>query len=51
MPAQGKQTALRSGERELYSTARANLKRGVREAKAASKRRKEDCFKNDITMI
>ncbi len=35
-------TAFRSGDSELYSTARANLKRGIREAKADYRRRIED---------
>ncbi len=37
-------TAFRSGDRVLYSAARADLKRGIREAKAAQRRRIEDCF-------
>ncbi|KAK3548144.1 hypothetical protein QTP70_004852 [Hemibagrus guttatus] len=35
-------TAFRSGNRTLYSTARANLKRGIREAKSDYRRRIED---------
>ena len=35
-------TAWRSGNKDLYSTARANLKRGIREAKADYRRRIED---------
>ena len=35
-------TAWRSGNKDLYSTARANLKRGIREAKAYYRRRIED---------
>lgn len=37
-------TALRSGDRAQYSVARANLKRGIREAKAAYRRKIEDHF-------
>lgn len=40
-------TAFRSGDRALYSTARANLKKGIREAKAAYKRKIEDHFTNN----
>ncbi|KAF7647947.1 hypothetical protein LDENG_00164230 [Lucifuga dentata] len=40
-------TAFRSGDGVLYSTARANLKRGNREAKVAYKRRIEDCFQSN----
>ncbi|TKS65504.1 RNA-directed DNA polymerase from mobile element jockey [Collichthys lucidus] len=35
-------TAFRSGNRDLYSTARANLKRGIKEAKADYRRRIEN---------
>ncbi|KAJ8358140.1 hypothetical protein AAFF_G00030120 [Aldrovandia affinis] len=40
-------TAFRSGDRALYSAARANLKRGIRDAKAAYKRKTEDHFTNN----
>ncbi len=40
-------TAFRSGDRVLYSAARADLKRGIREAKAAQRRRIEDCFQSN----
>lgn len=40
-------TTFRSGDRQLYNTARSNLRRGIRVAKAAYKRRIEDCFKNN----
>ena len=36
--------AFRSGDKALYSTARANLKRGIRTAKSAYKRKIEDHF-------
>ena len=40
--------AFRSGDRQtLYSTARASLKKGIRDAKAAHKRRIEDHFNNN----
>ena len=35
-------TAFKSGDRALYSVARSDLKRGIREAKAAYKRKIED---------
>ncbi|KAI7804208.1 putative RNA-directed DNA polymerase from mobile element jockey-like [Triplophysa rosa] len=37
----------RSGDRALYSAARADLKRGIRDAKAAQRRRIEDCFQSN----
>lgn len=37
-------TAFRSGDRAAYRAARADLKRGIREAKAAYKRKVEDHF-------
>ncbi|KAJ8358421.1 hypothetical protein AAFF_G00440060, partial [Aldrovandia affinis] len=40
-------TAFRSGDRALYSAARANLKRGIRDAKAAYKRKIGDHFTNN----
>lgn len=40
-------SAFRSGDRELYSAARADLKRGVREAKAAHKRKIESHFSDN----
>lgn len=40
-------TAFRSGDRALYSAARANLKKGIRDAKAAHKRKIEDHFNNN----
>ncbi len=40
-------TAFRSGDRTLYSAARADPKRGIREAKAAQRRRIEDCFQSN----
>ncbi len=39
--------AFRSGDRVLYSAARADLKRGIREAKDAQRRRIEDCFQSN----
>ncbi len=39
--------AFRSGDRALYSAARADLKRGIREAKDAQRRRIEDCFQSN----
>ena len=48
MPAQEEEhTAFRSGDGVLYSAARANLKRGIREAKAAYRRRIEDCLQSN----
>ena len=40
-------TAFRSGDKELYSAARANLKRGIREAKAEHKERIESHLSNN----
>lgn len=40
-------TAFRSGDGALYSAARSNLKRGIREAKAAYRSRIEDCFQSN----
>ena len=37
-------SAFRSKDRALYSAARANLRRGIREAKAEHKDKIEDCF-------
>ncbi len=39
--------AFRSGDGALYSAARADLKRGIREAKDAQRRRIEDCFQSN----
>lgn len=44
-----KGTAFRSGERAQYSAARANLKRGIREAKAAYRRKIDNHFHSNDT--
>ncbi|KAK1895337.1 Dynamin-3 [Dissostichus eleginoides] len=43
----GRNLAFRSGDSAQYSAARANLKRGIRDAKAAYKRKIEDHFTNN----
>ncbi len=40
-------TAFRSGDRALNSAASVDLKRGIREAKAAQRTRIEDCFQSN----
>lgn len=44
-------TLSRSGIRAVNSTARANLRRGIREAEAAYGRRIEDCFQRDHSRL
>ncbi|XP_034031074.1 uncharacterized protein LOC117514629 [Thalassophryne amazonica] len=43
---QERNTAFRCGNGELYSAARANLKKGIRRDKTAYRRRIEDCFQS-----
>lgn len=45
IPLKDRDMAFRSGDVELYSAARANLKRGIRQAKAAYKKKIEDHFR------
>lgn len=40
-------TAFKSGDMELYNTGRATLKRGIKRAMVAYKRRIEDCYKSN----
>lgn len=42
-----RKAAFRSGDGVLYSAARANLKKGTREAMTAYKRKIEDCLQNN----
>lgn len=44
-------TLSRSGFRAVNSTARANLRRGIREAKAVYWRRIEDCFQRNHSRL
>lgn len=43
---QARNSAFRSGDRQLYSAARTNLRKGIRDAKAAYKQRIENHFCN-----